>query len=259
MISVVLAVYNEERNLARCLESVAPFADEITVVDGNSTDKTVAIAKQFGARVFTTENKLNFHLNKQIAMDKAKGQLILQMDADEVVDEELAAFIVKTEKKRKAGKLTAAAWQIARKNLFLGHWLTKGGQYPDPVIRLYLKGKAKLPAADVHEQMTVDGSVEWAQGHLLHYANPTFADYLRKFETYTSFRAKQWLEEGKQPSLTLALSSFLIQPVYTFLLLFVRHKGFVDGFAGFAFALMSGLHYPVTYLKLVELLEHKKS
>ena len=252
-ISVVLAVFNEEDNLKNCLESVKAFAWEIVIVDGGSTDKTLDIANEFGAVIIRTDNPPNFHINKNKAIDEARGDWILQLDADEVVDEKLFEFIKLIEKKRKEGQLKNSAWWLRRKNLFLGRWLTKGGQYPDPVIRLYLAGKAKLPQADVHEQMTVDGSVGLAKGHLLHFANPTFADYLRKFDTYTSFRAKLWWEENKRLTWWGGFYYFLIKPLQIFLSLFLRHKGFLDGYPGFVFALMSGLHYPVAYLKLWEL------
>ena len=253
-ISVVLATYNEAQNLARCLAAVKELASEIIVVDGSSTDGTRQIARQFGAKVIKTTNKANFHINKQLAMDEAKEKLVLQLDADEVVDEQLARFIAELAQQIASGQPPAAsAWQIARKNLFLGKWLTKGGQYPDPVIRLYLNGRAKLPQADVHEQMKVDGEVAWAEGHLLHYANPTFADYLRKFNTYTAFTAGLWQQAGWPLSLGRSIYYLLIKPTTTFLKLFVRHKGFVDGYPGLVFALMSGLHYPAAYVKLWEL------
>lgn len=252
MISVVLATYNEEKNISRCLEAVEDWANEIVVVDGNSTDKTKAVAKSFKARVISTTNKANFHINKQMAMDAAKGDLILQLDADEVVDEQLRAFILRTEKARQKDSLTAQAWWIRRKNLFLNSWLTKGGQYPDPVIRLYVRGAARLPLEDVHEQMTVEGEVGWAEGHLLHYANPSFTDYVRKFNTYTSFRANQWLEAGWKPTWWRSFYYCLWMPLAIFASLFFRHRGYVDGFPGFVFALMSGFHYPVAYVKLWE-------
>ena len=258
MISVVMATYNEANNVARCLHSVKAWADEIIVVDGSSTDATRDIAKKFGAKVIKTTNKMNFHINKQMAMDKAKGELIFQLDADEVVDETLAQFIQSVEKQRQKSTLATAGWWVKRKNLFLGRWLTKGGQYPDPVIRLYIKGKAKLPQADVHEQMVVDGPTGWANGHLLHYANPTFADYVRKFNTYTSFRAALWQQAGERPTFLKSLYFMIWKPVQIFCSLYLRHKGFMDGYPGFVFALMSGMHYPVAYLKLWELQVRKK-
>lgn len=264
MISVVLATYNEAHNLARCLEAVEGWADEIIVVDGSSTDATREIARSFGAEVIKTTNKPNFHINKQMAMDAAKGELILQLDADEVVDDELVQFIRQTHDDLLAAKETGPleafspkAWWLKRKNFFLGTFLKKGGQYPDPVIRLYVSGFAALPQKDVHEQMSVDGEVGWADGHLLHYSNPSFADYLRKYNTYTSFSAQQLYDEASQLTFKNGVQHFIVKPIDTFFQRFFRHKGFMDGFPGFVFALMSALHYPTTYLKLWELYERE--
>ena len=155
MISVVLATHNEAHNIDKCLNSVKNFADEIIVVDGNSTDETRNLAKKFGARVIKTTNKKNFHINKQLAMDKAQGQLVLQIDADEAVDEELADFIKKTDqrvsKQKKFSHNDTVAWWIKRRNLFMGRWLKKGGQYPDSVIGLYVNGKGGLLKKDINE------------------------------------------------------------------------------------------------------------
>jgi glycosyltransferase involved in cell wall biosynthesis len=257
MISVVLATHNEEKNISKCLASVKNFADEIIVVDGDSTDQTRALAKKLGARVIKTSNKANFHINKQLAMDEAKGQLVLQLDADEAVDEELAAFIKETakkiSKKKQFSSSDTVAWWIRRRNLFMGRWLKKGGQYPDPVIRLYVKGKAGLPQKDVHEQMWVDGQTAMAQGHLWHYSNPTFSDYLRKFNTYTSLKAEQLKDHGLKVNPLTFINHAVIKPMVTFLKLYIRHKGFMDAWPGFVFALFSGLHHLVAYLKFWEL------
>jgi len=271
MLSIVLATYNEEKNIKNCLNSslVKNIADEIIVVDGSSTDETRDIATGFGARVIKTSNKPNFHINKQMAMDEAKGDIVLQLDADEVTDDELEDFIVsinsKIEKLKKESsqwvdewkKTNPVAWEIPRKNLFLGSWLTKGGQYPDPVIRLYINGFAKLPQKDVHEQMKVDGRMEWAEGHLLHYANPTFKDYLRKFNTYTSFKAQQLQDDNISTNFFSAIEYIVYLPIKTFFELFLRHRGYVDGIPGFIFAVMSGMHHAIAFLKLWELKESK--
>ncbi len=260
MISVVLATHNEEKNIQRCLEAVKSFADEIIVVDGASTDQTVTIAKRFGAQITSTTNKPLFHINKQMAMDMAKGELVLQLDADEVVDKELARCIQKIHTQIISEKLSSAlpsAWWIRRKNWFLSRFLTKGGQYPDPVIRLYQKGKAHLPQKDVHEQMQVDGEVGFAKGHLLHYSSPTFNVYLRKWNDYATLKAKELLAQKRSISAGNAVYFLLFKPVITFLSIFVRHKGFVDGIPGFIFALYSGLLFPVAYLKYWEMLQKK--
>lgn len=260
-VSVVLATHNEELNLEQCLAAVKDFADEVIVVDGESTDTTVALAKKLGARVISTTNKANFHINKQMAMDEAKNDLVLQLDADEVIDQELIQFI---QELRDTDSVTArqhaseVAWWIRRRNYFLGTFLKKGGQYPDPSIRLYRRGKARLPQKDVHELMVADGPVGWAEGHMLHYPTPHFSDYMRKFQTYTSFKAQQLFEKQEKISLTTGVNYLLIKPTVTFMSLFVRHKGFVDGIPGFVFALMSGLHHTISYLKLWELHQRQR-
>jgi glycosyltransferase involved in cell wall biosynthesis len=252
MISVVLAAYNEEKNIKRCLDSVKAFADEIVVVDGSSQDRTREIARELGARVIKTTNKLNFHINKQMAIEAAEGFLILQLDADEVVDSQLANFIqhLHSQILKNPESVNYSAWWVKRKNLFMGHWFKKGGQYPDPVIRLFIKGEARLPQKDVHEQMEVEGEVGWAQGHLLHYSNPSFKDYWRKFQTYTSFKAQQLREQKLRLNLKNIFAYLFYKPIATFINIFVLNKGFVDGIYGFIFAFFSGLHHAVAFLKL---------
>ncbi|MBU0978230.1 MAG: glycosyltransferase family 2 protein [Patescibacteria group bacterium] len=255
-LSVVLATYNEAHNLARCLDSVRALWDELIIVDGESSDETREIAQDYGAQIIKTTNKLNFHINKQMANDQAKYDLILQLDADEVVDEELLNFI---QKLKQTPELPYDAFRIRRKNLFMGQWMKKGGQYPDPVIRLFRKGQACLPMKSVHEQMQVKGQTGWADGHLIHNSNPTFALYMKKFATYTSFTAQILFEQKLPLNFMQTLKYFLFMPVTTFCLLFFRHKGMMDGWVGFVFALMSGLHHPMAYLKLWELYERKKT
>lgn len=264
LISVALATHNEEANLAMCLDSVKTFADEIIIADGESTDKTVEIAQKYEAKIINTTNKKNFHINKQMAMDEAQGKLVLQMDADEVVDGKLKNYIeniaqeIKSLSDEELRSYQPKAWNLKRKNFFLGKFLTKGGQYPDPVIRLYINGYAKLPQKDVHEQMTVNGEVKFAGGHLLHYSNPTFSEYLRKFNAYTSFKADQLAEEKVPLNAISFVEYFLFLPLKTFLSLFIRHKGFQDGIAGLVFAIMSGVYCQISYLKLWEKHELKK-
>lgn len=260
MFSVVLATHNEASNLEKCLKPLKNWVDEVVIVDGESTDNTVKLAKELGARVISTTNKANFHINKQMAMDAAKGDVVLQLDGDEVVDEDLIDFMKElhtqvVKREYPASETDPVAWYLRRRNWFLGKFLKKGGQYPDPVIRLYLKGKAWLPQKDVHEQMQVDGPVGTARGHLKHYASPSFRDYMRKFQTYTSFKALQ-LDEQKLPISWWTGWNYLCwKPMATFCSLFLRHRGYVDGIAGGVFALFSGLHHSVAYLKYVD---HRK-
>ncbi len=250
-LSVVYATYNEEANLERSLNSITDLADELIVVDGSSTDATREIAKKYGAKVIKTTNKPIFHINKQMAMDAATKEWTLQMDADEVVDEEMKEHI-KEILNAPVPKQDAGYW-LRRKNYFLGTFLKKGGQYPDAVIRFYKTGQAFLPMKSVHEQMEVKGSVGTLRGHLLHYNSPDFSVYLRKANTYTSLTAAGWLEEGWDPSISKAFQYLFWKPLVTFVMIYGRHKGFVDGFPGLAFALFSGLHFPIAYFKFWEM------
>ncbi len=247
-ISVVLATYNEEENIEGCLLSVKNLADEVVIVDGTSQDKTVDIAKSLGARVISTTNKKNFHINKQKAIDAAKYEWILQLDADEVVDLEL-----ENEIKKIIGKNPEEnGFWIPRKNYFLGRFLMKGGQYPDYTIRLYRNGKGRLPQKDVHEQAEVDGKIGYLEKALLHYPYKDFSFYLNKWKRYNSFFADQIKDEMKDKDIIYRIIAgfgyLILRPAHWLLTTYIRHKGFYDSWQGFVFSLMSALRFPASYI-----------
>lgn len=250
-LSVALAVYNEEDNLGPCLESIKSLAREIVIVDGGSSDKTVAVAESFGAKVMVEENRTNFHINKQHAIDACTGDWILQLDADERVSSMLLDEIRKI---ISAEPSTASdAYYFKRRNYFLGRWMNKGGMYPDPVIRLFRRGKAHLPQASVHELMTVDGTTNWLQNDLLHIADPSFTRYLLRSNRYTSLQSEDWLKEGKIGTGAGSILLYMMfKPFVRFLEIYFRHKGLMDGFPGFVFAWYSGLHIASSYVKYFE-------
>lgn len=248
-ISVVLAVYNEEDNLSNCLNSIKDLADEIVIVDGGSIDKTLDIAKEFNARIIETNNPQIFHINKNKAIDAASGDWILQLDADEVVTEKLAEEI------KTVTSLTSdtLGYWIPRRNFFLGRFLKKGGQYPDYTLRLYRKGKGRLPAKDVHEQAVVDGEVGYLKSDLLHLRDKSFSEYVKRFNRYTDLLAEQLREQGAKVGFFSCISYIFIRPTYWFLKAYLRHRGYVDGFSGFVFALFSSLRFPIAYLKMISI------
>jgi len=248
-LSVAIATFNEEKNIGRCLASVKDWVDEIIIVDGTSTDKTIEIAKRYGAKVEVTDNPPIFHINKQKAIDKCRGKWILQLDADEEVSQGLKKEILEIVKR---GSKFSAFW-IKRSNFFLSSWLKKGGQYPDPVIRFFKKGKAFLPCKSVHEQMEVKGEIGWLENDLIHYVYPNFSRYLAHSNAYTSLTAQELKNQKEKFTLASHLKYFLVKPLTTFSNIYFRHKGFQDGFAGFVFALFSALHFPVAYIKYWEL------
>lgn len=248
-ISVAVATYNEEDNIGRCLEAVKDWVDEIIVVDGSSDDKTREIAEQMGTKVIKTTNKPNFHINKQMAIDKCQGDWILQLDADEVVTPGLKEEILATLKEDPI----VDGFKIPRKNYFLGRWLSKGGQYPDYVTRLFRKGKGRLPCASVHEKMKITtGKVGRMESALNHYPYPSFAEYLNKFNRYTELTAQKFAQENKPVNLFQYIK-LEIKAAGEFLNRFIRHKAFLDGFPGLVFAWFSSIHSIVAYVKYWEI------
>ena len=246
-LSVVLATRNEEANLAKCLESVKEIADEIVIADEQSTDKTVEIAKKYKAKIISVPHQENFHITKNIAINAAKGEWILQLDADEVISPELAHEIKSITYNLKPNPYVG--YLVNRRNWFLSRFLTKGGQYPDPTLRLYRKRKGRLPAKDVHEQAHVEGEVGRLQHDLLHYRDTSFAKYLEGFNRYSSLMATQMQTRNEQFNISNTLNYLFFKPLTTFLKIYFRHLGLVDGYPGFVFALFSGLIHPVAYIK----------
>lgn len=247
-LSVCLAVYNEESTLASCLESVKDLATEIVVVDGGSQDQTMVIAKSFGAKIISAINPPIFHINKQLAIDRSGGDWILQLDADEELSPELKREI----KEVITSKTTANGYWIPRKNLFLGRFLQKGGQYPDYTLRLYRKGKGKLPCKSVHEQAIVEGKTGYLENPLIHNADPTFERYLFRFNRYTMLLSQDLQQEKVGIGIFSFMKYFLLKPVYWFVLTYIRHRGYTDGFPGFVFSFFSSLRFPVAYVKFWE-------
>lgn len=280
-LSVVLAVKNEEENIERCLKSVKFIADEIIIFDEESTDRTKIIAEKLGAKVYTVKHQPIFHITKQKAIDKAKGDWVLQLDADEVVTPELAKeikeiinmtnskLLMLKEQNIKHYKLfkmhqkllelrdgkiginsgEVVAFFIPRLNIFLGKPLTYGGVYPDGVIRLIKQGKARLPGKSVHEQMEVDGEVSWLVNPLEHYDSPTFNRYISRNNRYTSLIAKDFQKQKVNKNIFTLIYFIIYKPLYEFANLFFRHKAILDGYRGFIWSFFSALRFPISYTK----------
>lgn len=279
-LSVAVATFNEEKNIGECLKSVVDLADEIVIVDGTSQDKTVEIAKNFGAKIEVRDNPPIFHINKQRALDLSSGEWILQLDADERVSPELAEEIRKIismtdkeiekyqdklksrelflahqqllkERDEKVGSQTGefAGFFVPRLNFFLGRFLRYGGAYPDGVIRLVKKGKASFPCQSVHEQIEIDGKVGWLQNDLLHLADPTLSRYFQRNNRYIDLMVQEFKKNNLSKNLVQFLNYILIKPIYWFYLTGISHKGILDGLQGIIFSFFSALRFPKAYLK----------
>jgi len=278
-LSVTLLVRNDETNTKKCLDSVKSLADEIIVaVDDKTTDRTLEVAKKYTPQAFLVPHHDNFHINKQRANEKATSDWVLQLDADEIVTRQLKKEIKDllagksfgydswvSPLKRLLGRrpkvlsAPAAAYYLTRKNFFLGRQLKHAGQYPDPVIRLFQRGKAYLPAKDVHEQMVVNGQTGFLKSDLDHHATPDFGRYLVRENRYSSLTASQLKEAGVKVTPPNTINYLFLKPADTFLSLYLRYRGFLDGFPGFVFSLYSGLHHAFAYMKLWELYKNEKN
>lgn len=238
-LSVVLAVFNEEANIKACLTAVCPYVDDLVVVDGGSTDKTVAIAREFTKRIIATSNPSIFHINKEKALRNAKYPWVLQLDADEVVSIELMNEIREVIHNSKY-----KGYYISRKNYFLGDWLRKGGQYPDRVIRLVYRDAARFPCKNVHEQIEIQGAVGFLKNDLNHYPYHSVSEYRDKMIRYTKLASK---DIRSSITFITIIQYIIIKPIITFVLMYFRHKGFLDGWRGFLYAVLSSFHFPLAF------------
>jgi glycosyltransferase involved in cell wall biosynthesis len=239
-ISAIIITYNEEKNIRRCLSSIG-WVDEIVVVDSESTDDTKKIASEFTPRVFDIKWE-GFGKVKDYAKNKAFNHWILSVDADEVVTEDLKDEILRVIESEKL----LNGYYIPRKSNFLGKWIKHGGWYPDYVLRLFKKDRAKFDHSLVHEKVEVNGGIGYLKNDLLHYTDPNFEHYLEKLNSYTSLGAEELFRKGKRAKLL----DIIFRPLAVFFKMYFVKKGFWDGLYGFILAVCSAFHVFSKYVKL---------
>jgi glycosyltransferase involved in cell wall biosynthesis len=248
-LSVVLITQNEERNLPRTLESVMPLVrdgkGEIIVVDSGSTDRTIDIAQSYGAKVFVEAWK-GFAAQKNSAMHKASMDWVLQLDADEALEPELAAEI---ELALKSGSTMNGFW-IPRKNFFLGRWIKHGGFYPDPKLRLVRRGAGQFEEYGAHPTIKVDGPTGRLSHALLHDAYPTLRGYIDHMNSYSSMGAEVAAAKGHR---RFSFADIVIRPVLTFIYNYFFRLGFLDGREGLLLHLYHSVYVSWKYAKAWEL------
>ncbi len=242
-LSVILITYNEEHNLHRCLTSVKSVADEIVVVDSNSTDKTVQIAMGFGARVVQRDFD-GYAQQKNYATGLAANDWILSMDADEELTPELIASIaeVKTQP-------SCNVYRMARLTNYCGKWIRHCGWYPDWQTRLYNRTMGSWAERKVHEFWQPANEREIVgrlSGDMLHYSFRTMSGHLQKIERYTELAAQSAIENGRDASLL----KIIFSPVWHFISEYFIKMGILDGFYGFVICRMSAYAAFVKYAKI---------
>lgn len=245
-VSVVVITKNEQDNIGECLDSAA-WADEIIVVDDDSTDATREIAKKYTNKVFTRHME-NEGRHRNWAYAQASHEWVLSLDADERVAPELAQEI--------AGLLKSVpvfkAYAIPRRNYIGKHWLRYGGEYPAPQVRLFLKKEFKYEEAEVHPRAIMEGGTGYLKGDIIHYSHKDIADYLRSLNSHTTLEAKKWYLSGRKMSLGHAVWRAIDRCFYRRLL---KKQAYKDGVYGFAAAFFSGVYQIVSYMKYQELLD----
>jgi glycosyltransferase involved in cell wall biosynthesis len=274
-LSVVIITHNEEANLGRTLESVMPLVGEgkgeIIVVDSGSTDRTVEIAKSFGAKVFVEEWK-GFAAQKNSAIEKATGEYVLSLDADEEVSASLESEIQdvvrhppqeykfrQTLPDGTSGPIFINGVRVPRKNYFLGRWIKHGGYWPDPKLRLFRRGTGRFKETAVHETLEVKeyGGDKWLRivspklrGALIHHSYPRLSDYIEHMNRYSSLGAEMVVAEGK---IRFSAINIVLRPLATFIYNYLFRLGFLDGREGLLLHLYHAVYVSWKYAKAWEL------
>lgn len=241
-LSVVIIAKNAARQLAACLES-ASFADEMLVVDSGSSDGTAEIAALRGARVLQQE-WLGFGRQKQFAVEAARHDWVLCLDADERVSEPLRASILAV-----LAAPATQAYAMPRCNRFMGSWLRHGEGYPDWSLRLFDRRHARWSDDPVHEKVLTDAPVARIKGDLLHDSAETLAGYLDKQNRYTSMQAEALFKAGKRAG----VAQLLLSPALRFVKFYFLRLGFLDGTAGLVHIAIGCCNSFQKYAKLMAL------
>ncbi len=242
-LSVTVIALNAAGQIGPCLASVAPFADEMVVVDSGSTDATAEIARRHGATVLDKQ-WMGFGRQKQYAVSMARNDWVLCLDVDERVSEGLAASIRKALASRRYH-----AYRMARRNRFLGRWLGHGEGYPDWSLRLFHRAYAGWSNDDVHEAVLTTAEVGSLEGDLLHDSAEDVATYMAKQNRYTSLHAEALYKQGVRTG----YGRLLWSPLARFIKFYFVKLGFLDGGPGFAHIVIGCNNSFHKYLKLIEL------
>jgi len=266
-LSVVIITYNEEANLGRTLKSLSRLlyteskrnSEEVIVVDSGSTDGTVEIAKSFGAKVFVEEWK-GYAAQKNSAIEKATGNWILSLDADEALSpellKELGSALARQGSLRQEqppdSPVFVDAFSMPRQNMFLQRRLRHGGFWPDRKIRLFRKGKGRFASRPVHESVQVTGRVAKLTAPLIHYCYPTLSDYIEHMNRYSLLGAEMVLADcaGK---IRFSAVNVVLRPLATFIYNYFFRLGFLDGHEGLLLHLYHAVYVSWKYAKAWEL------
>lgn len=245
-LSIVISAYNEQKKIRKCLESVT-FADEIIFVDNTSTDKTVKIAKEYTKKIYLQPNDpANIDLQKNLGIEKATGDWIFVLDADEQITPELARELKDLMDNDPKG---LNGFWVPRKNIIFKKWIQHSGWYPDPQLRLFRKGKGKYEKVHYHEPIAVVGETEKLQEHMTHDNFEHVGQFLYKsLQVYSPNEADDLIRKGY----VFSYKDAIRLPVKEFLSRFFARGGYKDGFHGLMLALLMAIYHFVIFAYIWE-------
>ena len=238
-ISVAIITLNAAKELDRCLASVA-FADQVVVLDQNSSDDTVEVCARHGVEIHQTK-WLGFGLTKNKAVSLCRNPWVLSVDTDEVVTEELKQAIENLPE-----DTATAAFTVNRLSRFLGSWIHHCGWHPEHVVRLFHRERAGFNDLPVHESIETEGAVARLSGLLHHHTYESMEQYIEKLNRYTTLAAEEM--HGKGQSIVLPLA--VVRSQATFWRMWILQGGIFDGWAGFVLCLSSSFYVLSKYTKL---------
>jgi glycosyltransferase involved in cell wall biosynthesis len=246
-LSLCVITRDEERNLARCLDSAA-FADDVVVLDSGSTDGTVELARARGARVFV-EPFRGHVAQKNRAIELAQHAWVLSLDADEEVSPPLRAAIERALEGGADGPGAVAGYALARKTAYAGRFIEHGGWWPEWRVRLFDRSRARWAGEDPHDRIELDGTPARLEGALHHYAYRDLAHHVEKVNRYTTTMAAGLHARGVR----FRAFDLVTHPPAHFLKMYVLRRGFLDGWRGLVLATIGAFYVFLKYAKLWEL------
>jgi glycosyltransferase involved in cell wall biosynthesis len=241
-VTVAVLTKNEEKCIAECLDSLG-WADEIVVVDDQSTDQTVEISKGYTDKIFSRKMDVEGK-HRNWAYQKAKNGWVLSLDADEAVTEDLKNEIAQAIKSD-----AFAAYSIPLRNYIGGYWVRHGGWYPAAKVRLFQKDKFRYEEAEVHPRVFIDGACGHLKSDIIHKGYPNLEHFLSSINRQSTLEALKWVNSKRKMSL---LHAFW-RSVDRFFRRYIRKSGYKDGFYGLVIAYFDSLYQILSYIKYIEL------
>jgi glycosyltransferase involved in cell wall biosynthesis len=243
-LSAVIIVYNEESNLPGCLDALG-WTDEIVVVDSNSQDHTVEVARKYTDAIYQREYRGHID-KKRFAVSKASHDWVFSIDADERPTPELIEDIRAVLAKGSPGRV---AYTMPRQTWHLGRWIRHGEWYPDRVTRLFRKSRMHYKGTEPHDKMVIDGPTGHLRGKLLHYNYRDFAHQIQTVQDYSDLAARAMFAEKRRAGIL----NLLFRPAFRFLKCYFLKLGFLDGLPGLIIASTSAFYVHAKHAKLYEL------